>query len=88
MVWEAAVEAEIVCKLPAELARATAFSAGCIPLLGLGLLLVLAGFASDLEMVLNTPVCQTSLISPTMPEHPMKYFLVFFKLLAHVADGI
>jgi len=54
----------------------------------LGLLLALAGFASDLDMVLNTPVCQTSLISPTMPEHLMKYFLVFFKLLAHIADGI
>ena len=54
----------------------------------LGLLLALAGFASDLDMVLNTPVCQTSLISLTMPEHSMKYFLVFFKLLAHITDGI
>lgn len=79
---------EVVCKLPSEPAWATAFRADCIPLLGLGLLLALAGCASDLDLVLNTPVCQTSSISPTMPEHPMKCFLVFFKLLAHVAEGI
>lgn len=88
VVWEAAAGAEIVCKFPSEPAWATAFRADCIPLLSLGLLLALAGCASDLDVVLNTPVCQTSSISPTVPEHPMKCFLVFFKLLAHVAEGI
>lgn len=54
----------------------------------LGAHLVLAGFASDLGMVLTIPVCQTSLISLTMLEHSIKYLFVFFKLLARTAGGI
>lgn len=54
----------------------------------LGAHLALAGFASDLGMVLTIPMCQTSLISLTVLEHSMKYLLVFFKLLAHTAGGI